>query len=58
MQLFFIDTAEDLTNDMLLTKDLLRDVVEMIASALSTNPYSLVFKRFVLGTIFIVLALL
>lgn len=45
MQLFFIDTAEDLTNDMLLTKDLRRDVVEMIASALCTNPYSLVFKR-------------
>lgn len=45
MQLFFIDTAEDLTNDVLLTKDLRRDVVEMIASALSTNPYSLVFKR-------------
>lgn len=45
MQLFFSYMADELTNDMLLTKDLRRDVVDLIASALSNNPYSLVFKR-------------
>lgn len=45
MQLFFIDTADDLTNDMLAKKDLHRDLVSMITSVLSNNPYSLVFKR-------------
>lgn len=45
MQLFFIDTADDLTNDMLSMKTLRRDIVDMIAIVLSNNPYSLVFKH-------------
>lgn len=45
MQLFFINTAADLTDDMLSKKRFNSDIVNVIASVLSNNPYSKVFKR-------------
>ncbi|KAL3844193.1 hypothetical protein ACJIZ3_001596 [Penstemon smallii] len=45
LQLFFLDTAEDLSDDVLGNRDLRRDVMSLLIQALSDNPYGKFFRR-------------
>ncbi|KAL7145369.1 hypothetical protein ABFS83_07G078300 [Erythranthe nasuta] len=45
LQLFFLDTSEDLDPQVLQSKQLRVDIMELLIAALSKNPYSIFFKR-------------
>ncbi|KAL8051652.1 hypothetical protein ABFX02_06G162100 [Erythranthe guttata] len=45
LQLFFLDTAENLSIDMLKKKDFRRDIMALIIEVLANNPYATFFKR-------------
>lgn len=45
LQLFFLDTAEDLNDDVLRSKELRPDILSLLIDALSSNPYAIFFKR-------------
>ncbi|XP_012829434.1 PREDICTED: uncharacterized protein LOC105950612 [Erythranthe guttata] len=45
LQLFFLDTADNLSNEMLEKKEFRRDIMSLLIDALSINSYAVFFKR-------------